>query len=107
MVLAVPLLVGLFVVMVRLVPLPGRILLGEPIGTALRRSWASTREYGWQLFGIVLVIGLATHLFASLPLVGPIGTAGVAAVHAGAVAVLISRLPSPSGDLLASTGSRP
>lgn len=95
MVLALPLLVAVFVVMVRLVPFPGRVIGGETVWTALCRSWTSTRGHGWTLLGVVLVLGVTAHLFASLPVVGPIGTAAVAAVHAAVVVTIITRLDAP------------
>lgn len=93
-------LVGIFflmvflVVVVRLVPFPGRLILGESFRTALGRSWDMTRGHGWSLFGVVLVVGLANHLLASVPLVGPVGSAAVGAVHAGIVATVIHQLHS-------------
>jgi hypothetical protein len=97
--IGLPLLVGFLYVVVRLVPLPGRLVLGDSLATALRRSWDRTRGYGWSLFGVVLLLGLANDLLAVLPLVGPVGSALVAAVHAGVVATFLARTDGrgPSG----------
>ncbi|WP_135825782.1 hypothetical protein [Halorussus ruber] len=89
--IGIPLIVAFLVVTVRLVPFPGRLVLGESVGTALRRSWTETRGHGWSLFGVVLVVGLANHLLASAPLAGPVGSGAMAAVHAGVVAAVIRR----------------
>lgn len=92
----IPLFVAALLVTVRLVPFPGRIVRGETVGTALRRSWAATRGHGWSLFGVVLVVGLANHALASVPVVGPVGSAAAGAVHAGAVATVIEYLREPA-----------
>jgi uncharacterized membrane protein YjjB (DUF3815 family) len=88
---------GLFV---RLVPLPGRLVLGERFRVALRRSWRSTRGYGWPLLGVVAAVGLMTHLCLSVPVLGPVLAGPVAAVHAGAVAAFLDR----SGTLFSPPG---
>lgn len=92
----IPLVVALTVAMVRLVPFPGRLVLGEPFGTAIRRSWASTRGDGWALLGVVLLVGLANHLLVSVPVVGPLGSAVAGAVHAGVVATVVARTRPPT-----------
>jgi hypothetical protein len=89
------LIVPVFVVMVRLVPLPALLIRGDSITTAVGRSWTMARGHGWTLFGVVLVLGIANHLSASIPLVGPLGTAAVAAVHVGVLATLLNQLESP------------
>ena len=96
-IIGLPLLIAALYVVVSLVALPGRLVLGESLLRALRRSWAQTAGYGWSLFGVVFVLGLATDLLAGLTLVGPIGTAAVAAVHAGVVASFIQRVDSSDG----------
>ena len=83
---------ALFVVAVRLVLLPVGLLLGDSFGGAVRRSWRATRGHGWALLGVALVIGVANHLLVSVALVGPVGSGAVAAVHAGALAAVVSRL---------------
>jgi len=78
-------------VLVRLVPVPGRLAYGESVRTAFQRSWAQSHGHAWSLFGVVLVLGLANYLLSSLPLVGPLGSSVVAALHAAAVAVFLDR----------------
>ncbi len=90
-VLGIILLVVVLSVVVRLVPLPGRLAYGESVRTALGRSWTQSGGHGWSLFGVVLGLGLANSLLASLPLVGPLGSSAVAAVHAAVVAVFLER----------------
>lgn len=92
----IPLLVALILVTVRLVPFPGRIVRGESVRVALGRSWAATRGHGWSLFGVVLVVGLANHALASVPVVGPVGSAAAGAVHAGVVATVVENLREPA-----------
>lgn len=89
----IPLLVGALALIARLVPFPGRLVLGEPFRVALSRSWYATRGHGWSLLGVVLAVGLANHLLASVPLAGPVGSAAVGAVHAAVVATVIRELP--------------
>lgn len=91
-VLAIPLLIGVFLVMVRLVPFPGLVIRGDSIRVALGRSWNVARGHGWPLFGVVLLLGVANHLLVSVPVVGPVGSGVVAAVHAGVVATATARL---------------
>jgi hypothetical protein len=89
--IGIPLLVVFLYVLVSLVPLPGRLVLGESLVPALRRSWARTDGYRWSLFGVVLVLGITNDLLAGLPVVSPAGSALVAAVHAGVVATFLAR----------------
>lgn len=90
-VLAIPLLVVAFAVAVRLFAFPGLLVAGHPVGSALRRSWHRTAGFGWALVGVVVVVGGLNHLLASVPVVGPLGSALVGAVHAGAVAAFLRR----------------
>lgn len=92
------LLVAFLVVMGRLVPFPGRLVLGDRFGPALRWSWQATRGHGGALVGVVLVLGLVNHLLTSVPLVGPLGSAAVGVVHAGVVATIIVRVSSPQSS---------
>ncbi|MEF8830009.1 MAG: hypothetical protein V5A23_00540 [Halobacteriales archaeon] len=92
-VVGVPLLVAYFFVIVRLVPLAGRLVLGEDFATAAGRSWASARGHGWALIGVVAILGFTNHVLASIPLVGVVGSGAIAAIHAGVVAEVVERLP--------------
>jgi hypothetical protein len=96
--LGLPLLIAFFYVAVRLVPLPARLLRGESLRTALGRSWGQTDGHGWALFGVVLVVGVATHLTTSVPVVGPVGSGAVAALHAAVAAVACEAWPVREGD---------
>lgn len=93
-----PVLVAFLFVVVRLVGLPARLLLGERFGTALSRSWRQATGHGWALFGVVIAVGVANHLTASVPVVGPVGSGAVAAVHAGVAATVCSEWPVPNHD---------
>jgi hypothetical protein len=100
-----PLLIGFFVVAVRLVPLPGRVIRGDSIRAALGWSWRRARGHGWALFGVVLVVGVANHLLTSVPVVGPVGSGAVAALHAGVVATVCRRLAVAERDESGATSS--
>lgn len=89
--IGLPLVVAVLYLMVRLLPLPGRLVLGERFRTALGRSWAATSGHASSLAGVVLLVGLANHLAASVPVVGPVGSGGVAAFQAGVVAAVVER----------------
>jgi hypothetical protein len=103
----IPLLVAVLYLIVSLVPVPGRLVLGESLPTALRRSWARTDGYRWSLLGVVLVLGITNDLLAGLPVVSPAGSALVAAVHAGVVATFLARTDGrqPSGRTPDPTGA--
>lgn len=106
-VLAIPLLIAIFVVMVRLVPFPGLLIRGDSFRTALGRSWRLSRGHGWALFGVVLVLGVTNHLLVSVPVVGPVGTGLVAAVHAGVVASVLAQFGLVEPGTVSSTDDRP
>lgn len=89
--IGLPLLAAVLYILVSLVPVPGRLVLGDSLVSALRRSWKRTNGYGWSLFGVVLLLGITNDLLASIPLVSPVGSALVAAVHAGVVATFLAR----------------
>ena len=89
---AIPLLVAALFVLVRLVPFPGLVIEGYPVWAALERSWGLARGHGRSLFGVVLVVGFANHLLASIPLVGPVGSALAGVVHAGVVAAFLHQV---------------
>lgn len=94
--LGIPLLVGFLAVQGRLVPVPGRLVLGEGILTAVRRSWLSTAGHTWTLVGVVVLLGGANHLLTSVPVVGSLGSALVVALQAGVVAALLAQV-DPGG----------
>lgn len=91
-------LIVVFVLLVaRLLPVPGRLVLGEGFGTALHRSWACTTGHTWAVFGAVLAVGVGTHLATSVPVVGPVGSSLFAALHAGVVAALLAHTDPVAG----------
>lgn len=100
-----PLLAAFLYVAVRLVPLPARLLRGESVRTALGRSWAQSHGHGWALLGVVLVVGVANHLATSVPVVGPVGSGAVAAVHAAAAVAVCEAWPVPLRDDPDETGA--
>ncbi|WP_248906490.1 hypothetical protein [Halocatena marina] len=89
-VVAIPLVVVVFFLAVRLFAVPG-LLIADFGSSAFRQSWERTRGNGWSLFYLVLLIGGANHLLASVPLFGPIGSALVGALHAGTVASFLEQ----------------
>jgi len=97
-ILGLPLLIAFLYVAVRLVPLPARLFRAESLRTALGRSWGQTHGHGWALLGVVLLVGVANHLAASVPVVGPVGSGAVAAVHAAAAVVVCEAWPVPEAD---------
>jgi hypothetical protein len=88
-----------FALLVRLFALPGFVVAGYPVISALRQSWKLTRGYGWSLFGIILLVGLLNHLLTSVPVVGPIGSALVGALHAGTVAAFLHQSEAQVGAI--------
>ena len=89
MLLAVPLFILGFLLVVRLFALPGLLIAGYPIRSALRWSWRLADGHGWSLFGVILIVGGLNHLLASTPFVGAFGSAFVAMLHAGTVAAFL------------------
>lgn len=89
--LAVPLFIVAFILLVRLFALPGLLVAGSPMWLALRRSWRLSKGYGWSLFGVILLVGVLNHLLASAPIAGPLGSALVGVLHAGTVADFVRR----------------
>ncbi|MDQ2050679.1 hypothetical protein RBH26_09280 [Natronolimnohabitans sp. A-GB9] len=89
-----------FFVLIRLFAVPGLLVAGYAPGEALRVSNRLTHGRGWRLFGVVLVLGLAAWLLASVPapVVGTVlSTALVAPVHAVAIAVVLRPLEQHRG----------
>lgn len=93
-----PLVIAFLYVAVRLVPLPARLVRDASARSALGRSWDQTRGHGWTLLGVVLVVGVANHLAASVPVVGPVGSGAVAAVHAAAAVTVCEAWPVSEAD---------
>jgi len=90
--LGIPLLILFFAVLVRLVAFPALLVSGSSITGALSQSWYRTAGDGWALFGVVFVVGSANHALASVPTVGPVGSALAAAVQVAAVAGYVDRI---------------
>lgn len=91
-VLFVPVAILLFVLAVHLFPLPGLLVAGYPIRSALRQSWNLAAGNGWTLFGVIVVVGGLNHLLASVPVVGALGSALAGILHAGTVAVFLREM---------------
>lgn len=91
-VLAVVLIPLAFIFLVRLFAVPGFLIAGHSIPGAFRDSWHRTRGHGWALLGVVFLIGLLNHLLASIPIVGPVGSAFAGALHAGGVAAFLRQI---------------
>lgn len=90
-IIAIPLLVVFFALTVRLFAVPGLLLTGMSIRSAVVGSWRLAYGRGWALVGVVIVVGAVNHALASIPLVGPIGSALVGVGHAGAVSAFLHR----------------
>lgn len=94
LILGIPLLVVVFVAMVRLFVAPAFVVTGAGPVAALRRSARATRGSGWSIAALVLAFGLAAWLLTLVPLpyAGTVlSSALVASVHAVAVAVVRER----------------
>jgi hypothetical protein len=89
--LALPLFVIWLFLFVHLFALPGLLIADESVWAALQRSWRLATGHGWSLFTVIVLLGVLNHLLTSVPLVGPLGSAVVAGLHAGTVAVFLDR----------------
>jgi hypothetical protein len=89
MLLAVPLLIFFLFLFVRLFALPGLLVAGYSIISALRQSWRRTKGHGRSLFAVIILLGILNHLLLSVPVVGPLGSAAVAVLHTGTVAAFL------------------
>ncbi|WP_458210933.1 hypothetical protein [Haladaptatus sp. NG-SE-30] len=91
LVLAIPLIILGFMLLVRLFALPGLLVMGYSVHSALSQSWQLAVGRGWALFGVILVVGGLNHLLASAPVVGPLGSGLAGVLHAGTVAVFLDQ----------------
>lgn len=90
-------LVVAFLVFVRLFAVPGLLVQGHSVWAALGESTTITKGSGWQLFGVILLLGLSAWVLADTPYVGTlVSTAVVAPVHTVAIAVFLRRGPRDS-----------
>lgn len=89
--LALPAFVIWLFVLVRLFALPGLLVAGDSVGAALRHSWRRATGHGVSLFVVIVLLGLLNHLLTSVPVIGSVGSALVAGLHAGAVAAFLDR----------------
>ncbi|UPM44809.1 hypothetical protein [Halocatena salina] len=87
---ALPVFVIWVFVLVRLFALPGLLITGASVRTACQHSWQRTTGHGWTLVAVIGLLGLLSHLGMSVPLVGPLGSALVAGLHAGTIAVFLT-----------------
>jgi len=83
-----------FYVAVHLLAVPALLVDGVSIRAAISRSWGRTSGHGWSLLAVVVALGLAAHLLASLgDLVGvaavPLAVSLVAALQIGVVAAFV------------------
>lgn len=83
-------------VAVRLFLVPAFLATGRGFGAAIRLSASRSRGWGWTLFGLILLVGVASWGLARVPMAGAfLSTAVVAPVHAVAMAVVLD-WPNPS-----------
>jgi hypothetical protein len=87
--LGIPLLVVFLFLLVRLFAFPGLLIAEDSIRTALRGSWRRTKGHGWSLLAVIILLGILNHLLTSIPVIGPLGSAVVAVLHAGTVATFL------------------
>jgi hypothetical protein len=91
--LGVPVLLVVLSAYARLFALPGFLLAGRDARSALAASARASRGAGWRFVGVVVALGLATHVLSGLPGPAPfatlVSTTLVGAVHAGAVADVV------------------
>ncbi|MFC7138014.1 hypothetical protein ACFQRB_19240 [Halobaculum litoreum] len=88
------------IVVVRVFLVPGFLLRGEDVPTALRRSIRTGAGNGWSILGLAVVIGTASWGLAKVtgPLGGGLSTALVGPVHAVTIAVLVDSLADDPTD---------
>lgn len=91
-VLGLPLGIVAVYLLVRFAPVSGLLAIGASIPTAFRTGWRITGGHGWSLFGVVLVVGLLNHSLASIPLIGPVGSSLIAAVHVAVIATFLDQV---------------
>lgn len=93
-----PLLLGLAVVtlflfvLARLAAVPMLIVSGRSVPAAFVRSWSLARGHTWPLVGIVVTLGLALFLLASVPLAGPVLASLGVALQVATVAAFVRRV---------------
>lgn len=90
---AIPVFIIWVFVLVHLFALPGLLIVGAPIRAALQHSWWRTTGHGWSLAAVIGLLGLLSHLGMSVPLIGPLGSALIASLHAGTIAVFLTHQP--------------
>jgi len=79
-------------VAVRLYLVPGLVVAGRPVWTAVGESRRRSRGVGWTLFGLVVVFGLGSWAFALVPAVGGfLSTALVAPAQTVSIGVVLRR----------------
>jgi len=94
----VPLPVGLvflavfLLVLARLATVPALVVSGRSVPAAFTQSWTLARGHTWTLVGVVLVLGLALFLLASVPLAGPVLASLAVALQVATVAAFVRRV---------------
>ena len=83
--------IGLFsVVAVRLYLLPGLVVAGRPVWTALAESRRRSFGVGWTLYGLIVVFGLGSWALALVPVAGGfLSTVLVAPAQAVSIGVIL------------------
>lgn len=87
--IGIPLFAVSLFLLVRLFALPGRLIAGDSIRSALRRSWHRTNGHSRSLFVVIITLGILNHLLTSVPVIGPLGSAVGAVLHAGTIAAFL------------------
>lgn len=91
-VFGIVLLVALLYVFVRLFFVPGFLVTGETLSSAIHRSVAMSRKNGWSVCGLVLLFGIGVWFVAAVPYFGTLLSASlVAPVHAVVIAVFLEQ----------------
>lgn len=87
--IVIPLIAVFLFLLVRLFAFPGLLIAKDSIRTALRQSWRRTKGHGRSLFVVVIILGILNHLLTSVSVIGPLGSAVVAVLHAGTIAAFL------------------
>ena len=77
--------------MARLLAAPLYAARGDGPLSAVARSFALLSGRAWTASGVVVAVGVATHLLGSVPVAGAVASAVVAPVHALAVVAFVRR----------------
>ncbi|MFB6179426.1 MAG: hypothetical protein ABEI77_06850 [Halorientalis sp.] len=99
-ILALPGLLGLLLVLIRLSIVLPLLVRGQGVRRSIRASWRRVAGHGLRIFGIVLVLGFLSGLVTDLPAVGGLLEKLVLAVQISGLTV-VADVMTPASDLSA------